>query len=61
MHQLREYFEGTRKIFSLPLDLEGTPFQKRAWNALQQIPYGETLSYMEEARAIGNLKAVRAV
>ena len=59
--QLREYFEGKRKTFSLPLDLEGTPFQKRAWNALLQIPYGETCSYLEEARSTGNLKAVRAI
>jgi methylated-DNA-[protein]-cysteine S-methyltransferase len=59
--QLRAYFQGTLKDFSLPLDLNGTPFQLKVWNALQKIPYGQTISYGELARWIGNPKAVRAV
>ncbi len=59
--QLRAYFKGTLKDFSLPLDLDGTPFQVKVWNALQEIPYGETISYGELAKWIGNPKAVRAV
>ena len=59
--QLRAYFKGTLKDFSLPLDLDGTPFQLKVWNALQKIPYGQTISYGELARWIGQPKAVRAV
>jgi len=59
--QLRAYFKGTLKDFSLPLDLDGTPFQLKVWNALQKIPYGTTISYGELARWIGKPKAVRAV
>lgn len=59
--QLGEYFGGKRKRFDLPLELHGTEFQKKVWNALCGIPYGETRSYKEIARIIGNPKAVRAV
>jgi methylated-DNA-[protein]-cysteine S-methyltransferase len=59
--QLEEYFAGKRKSFELPLDPMGTDFQKEVWLALATIPYGETRSYSDIARQIGNLKAVRAV
>lgn len=59
--QLEEYFAGDRKTFDLPLDEQGTPFQKQVWQALRAIPYGETRSYKEIAAAIDNPKAVRAV
>ena len=59
--QLKEYFDGKRTQFSLPLDASGTAFQKRVWGALRKIPYGRTLSYKEVARRIQNAKAVRAV
>ena len=59
--QLTEYFEGNRKDFDLELSLEGTDFQKKAWNELANIPYGETISYMEQSERIGNVKAIRAV
>ena len=58
---LREYFEGRRKVFDLPLDPRGTEFQKKAWDALLAIPYGQTRSYKEQAQAVGNAKACRAV
>jgi len=59
--QLAEYFAGERREFDLPLDLEGTDFQKEAWLALADVPYGETTSYGEQARAIGRPGAFRAV
>ncbi len=59
--QLDEYFAGRRKAFDLPLHPVGTPFQKRVWWALQEIPFGETRTYREIAGQAGNLKAVRAV
>lgn len=59
--QLREYFGGQRKSFSLELDFAGTEFQKKVWHALLTIPYGETRSYGQIAEQIGNTKAVRAV
>jgi len=59
--QLDEYLNGERKVFDLPLLLVGSPFQKSVWEALQTIPYGQTSSYLELAKAIGNPKAVRAV
>ncbi|MCY4489504.1 MAG: methylated-DNA--[protein]-cysteine S-methyltransferase [Deltaproteobacteria bacterium] len=59
--QLDEYFAGGRKHFDLPVAPAGTPFQLRAWRALQDIPYGETRSYGEQARALGRPAAVRAV
>ncbi len=59
--QLEEYFAGTRREFSVPLDMEGTQFQKKVWRALSEIPYGETRSYSEIAEYIGSPKAARAV
>ena len=59
--QLKEYFDGTRKEFSLPVHLAGTEFQMQAWDVLKQIPYGETISYGEEAKRIGKPTASRAV
>ena len=59
--QLTEYFSGRRHRFALPLDLHGTAFQLRVWQTLCDIPYGETISYAELARRIGNPAAVRAV
>jgi methylated-DNA-[protein]-cysteine S-methyltransferase len=59
--QLKEYFDGRRKEFALTLDLAGTAFQRRVWNALRTIPFGETRSYGEIARQIGNPRAMRAV
>jgi methylated-DNA-[protein]-cysteine S-methyltransferase len=59
--QLGEYFGGRRKTFALTLDLEGTAFQRKVWNALLTIPFGETRSYAQIARQIGSPSAVRAV
>ena len=59
--QLEEYFAGRRTDFELPITLTGTPFQKKTWQALLTIPYGETRSYSQQAQIIGNPKAVRAV
>ena len=59
--QLEEYFAGRRRAFDLPLDLVGTPFQLQAWRALAEIPYGETVSYGEQARRLGRPDAARAV
>ena len=59
--QLDEYFGGKRKEFSVKLDLRGTEFQKRVWRALQEIPFGRTVSYLDIASAIGNKESTRAV
>jgi len=59
--QLTEYFEGRRRVFELPLAPEGTPFQLRVWDALLEIPYGQTISYGELAARIGDRSASRAV
>jgi methylated-DNA-[protein]-cysteine S-methyltransferase len=59
--QLREYFFGKRQTFSVALDMKGTPFQKNVWEALLAIPFGETRSYGQLAKRLGNSKAVRAV
>jgi len=59
--QLSEYFSGNRKTFNLPLKLEGTEFQKKVWQALIDIPYGETRSYKQIAEAVGCPKGCRAV
>lgn len=59
--QLKEYFQGERQTFQLPLAPKGTPFQQKVWKTLQTIPYGETWSYLQMAKAIGNPKACRAV
>ena len=59
--QLQEYFAGTRKNFTFPIQLKGTPFQISVWQELSRIPYGETRTYGDIAQAIGNKKAARAV
>ncbi|MGE0528146.1 MAG: methylated-DNA--[protein]-cysteine S-methyltransferase [Bdellovibrionales bacterium] len=59
--QLDEYFAGKRKIFDVPLAPEGTEFQKRVWAQLLKIPYGECISYGEQARRLGQPKSARAV
>jgi O-6-methylguanine DNA methyltransferase len=59
--QLEEYFAGTRRSFELDIDLRGTEFRKRCWRELLKIPYGETRSYAEIARAVSNPKGFRAV
>lgn len=59
--ELTEYFEGKRKSFDIKYKVTGTEFQKRVWNALTKIPYGQTRSYKDIAKSIGNEKACRAV
>lgn len=59
--QLREYFSGTRTEFDLPIELNGTEFQKRVWRGLRDIPYGQTMRYVDLARTVGSPRAVRAV
>lgn len=59
--QLKEYFDGSRVKFDLPLEVKGTEFQKKVWNELLKIPYGQTKSYKDIAIAIGNERASRAV
>lgn len=59
--QLEEYFGGKRKIFDVPLNPKGTKFMKQVWTALQNISYGETRTYQQIAKEIGNPKAARAV
>ena len=59
--ELKEYFAGKRRRFSMPLDLRGTDFQLRCWRALLEIPYGETITYAELARRVGSPRGFRAV
>lgn len=59
--QLKEYFNGDRQEFSLPIDQSGSAFQKNVWGYLQRIPFGKTTSYGDVAQGINNPKAVRAV
>jgi len=59
--QLNEYFSGKRTNFSVPMDISGTDFQKKAWDALLKIPYGETISYKKQALLMGHGGAARAV
>jgi methylated-DNA-[protein]-cysteine S-methyltransferase len=59
--QLTEYFDGRRREFDIPLGLVGNEFERRVWDALRRIPYGETVSYGEIAREIGSPSAARAV
>ena len=61
VRELEQYFAGQRREFSFPLDLRGTKFQLACWNALLDIPYGETRSYAAIARAVGNPAGFRAV
>ena len=59
--QLEEYFDGKRFEFDLPLAFEGTTFQQQAWQALREIPYGETHSYQQQAERLGDARFARAV
>jgi len=61
IYQLKEYFEGARTTFNLPLKLTGIPFQKKVWKTLQEIPFGSTISYLALSKTIGDFRAVRAV
>ena len=61
IEQILEYLASERTHFDVPLDLRGTPFQRAVWDALLEIPYGESRSYAEVARAVGRPKAQRAV
>jgi methylated-DNA-[protein]-cysteine S-methyltransferase len=61
VRQLDEYFAGERLEFDLPLEPNGTPFQRQAWTALRTIPYGETISYGEQAGRLGDRNKSRAV
>ena len=61
VRQLKEYFEGKRQDFSIPLDIRGTPFQKSVWEALLAIPFGETRSYGQLAKQLGRPRAMRAI
>ncbi|WP_120200084.1 methylated-DNA--[protein]-cysteine S-methyltransferase [Ichthyenterobacterium magnum] len=61
VYQLQEYFNGDRNQFNLKLNPQGTDFQKRVWDALEQIPYGKTVSYLELSKQLGDVKAIRAV
>ena len=58
---MAEYFSKKRTSFDLPLDPEGTEFQKKTWEILSKIPYGQTISYSEQAKLIGDVKKTRAV
>ncbi|SIN67569.1 methylated-DNA--[protein]-cysteine S-methyltransferase [Algoriphagus halophilus] len=60
-HQLDEYLSGKRKVFDLPLDLKGTDFQKSVWQAVNEIPFGQTTTYMKLSQKLGNPAAIRAV
>lgn len=59
--QLGEYWAGRLRTFSLPLDLQGSPFQQRVWAGLLTIPWGKTRTYLEQATALGDVKSIRAV
>ncbi len=61
LHELTEYFAGTRQTFSVPYRLEGSDFRLSVWQELARIPYGQTITYGEQARRLGNAKAIRAV
>ena len=59
--QLDAYFSGERKIFDLKLNPKGTPFQQKVWHELLTIPYAQTRTYLEQTKALGDVKAIRAV
>lgn len=61
VYQLKEYFDGKRKDFTLDLNPQGTDFQKRVWQALLDIPFGKTTSYLQLSKTLGDVKAIRAV
>lgn len=60
-NELSEYFQGERKIFSVPLHTPGNEFSQAVWKSLQEIPYGKTCSYKEQAEKMNNPKAIRAI
>ncbi len=60
-NELNQYFDGHLQEFKIPVDLHGTEFQKRVWNALLEVPFGTTRSYKEQATYLGDVKAIRAV
>ena len=59
--QLKEYFNGKRASFNLILNPKGTPFQKKVWKELLNIPYGKTRTYLQQSKALGDVKTIRAV
>ena len=59
--QLDEYFNGKRKEFDFPINQPGSPFQQNVWSHLQKIPFGKTISYLQLAKQIGDVKAIRAI
>lgn len=59
--QFQQYFNGNRTVFNLKLNPSGTHFQKEVWNALLEIPFGKTISYLELSKQLGDVKAIRAV
>ena len=61
VYQLEEYFKGERREFDLNINPEGTDFQKKVWQALMEIPYGKTVSYIDLSKKLGDPKAIRAV
>jgi len=61
VNELKEYFQGKRREFTIKLDLTGSEFQLKVWNELLKIPYGTTISYFELAKRVGDAKALRAV
>ncbi|MBR9855043.1 MAG: methylated-DNA--[protein]-cysteine S-methyltransferase [Algicola sp.] len=61
VEQLQEYFNGNRTVFNIKLNPSGTDFQKRVWDALLEIPFGKTISYLELSKHLGDVKAIRAV
>ncbi|MFZ3273642.1 MAG: methylated-DNA--[protein]-cysteine S-methyltransferase [Lutibacter sp.] len=61
VQQLTEYFNGSRSKFDLKLNPQGTDFQKRVWAALLLVPYGKTLTYLQQSKQFGDVKAIRAV
>lgn len=61
VYQLKEYFSGQRKDFTLELNPQGTDFQKHVWKALLNIPFGKSTSYLELSKTLGDVKAIRAV
>ncbi len=61
IQQLTDYFNGKRTVFDLPLNPQGTDFQKRVWQELLKVPYGRTVSYLDLSRRLGDEKAIRAV
>ncbi|MEO6177823.1 MAG: methylated-DNA--[protein]-cysteine S-methyltransferase [Flavobacterium circumlabens] len=61
VQQLQEYFEGKRTDFTFKLNPKGTEFQQKVWKSLLEIPYGKTVSYMDQTKKLGDIKAIRAV